>query len=254
MRRLLAGMMLIGLLWLPVVVAEPARPTKPVLAPFEAEYALFKDDIEVGIAERRLVALPEGRWRYESLAHATGFIALLVPDHIRETSTFRLHRRQLRPLEYRYDKTGGSEEEHYDVVFDWRGDETRYAHNGETFPLPGDAADLLGFQIDLMLRLRRGRKYVNFTLALKDGLQEYAFRRKGRETWPLSDGTLELLRIEQIPNERPERFTLWVAPSLDYLPVRIERRKNGKLTAFELRRYNGRLIERAEDEEEEEEP
>lgn len=221
------------------------------LANFSADYALFRDGNEVGIAERRLVTLPDGRRQFRSHAYATPPFSWFVSDHIHETSTFILRRKGLRPLRYRYDKTGGSEEEHFDVVFDWRGDVTRYMHSGEEYELPGDVADLLGFQIDLMLQLRRGRKYVNFTLALKDGLQEYAFRRRGLEHWQLRDGTLEVLRMEQIPNERPERFTLWVAPSLDYLPVRVERRKNDRVTAFELRRYNHRLIERVEDEDEE---
>ena len=48
-------------------------------------------------------------------------------------------------------------------------------------------------------------------------------------------GDLITLRVVRRKDERPSRLTLWSAPSLGYLPVRVDRREGDQLYRMELR-------------------
>ena len=61
----------------------------------------------------------------------------------------------------------------------------------------------------------------------RKNLTHYQFRFAGRETVKTPAGDFEAIKLERIDN--PDKLgLLWVAPSRDYLPVRIETRNGGK--------------------------
>ena len=230
-----------------LVLFIPALPVySDTLPAFTAQYALLKNGTEVGIAERSLKK-QNGQLVYASTAYATGLLSLFFSDRITEKSILS-DNAQLRPLEYRYDRTGGNKEEHYHVVFDWDKKQSQYKHDQTTHNLPDNIADLLSFQTKLMHEMASGKNTFHFQIALPKELREYRFRLAGEDTLELSSGKLKTLRIEQLSNGHEERFTLWMAPAYDYIPVHIERKKNKKVTELKLRKFNNKVIDEPLDE------
>lgn len=216
---------------LPVLSADLAP-----LQTFDAEYALLKDGYEIGIVDRKLQR-NSGKLLYTSSARTTGIMAVFVHDKIHESSHLQ-EMPALQPLEYKYSRRGGKKEERYHVLFDWKNNKTLYRHDDSSHTLKADAADLLSFQLQLMQLAASGEKLFHFHIALPEEVREYRFKTTGTETLEFNPSGITTLRIEQISDENSEHFTLWLAPRLGYVPVQIQRRKNGKLTELKLRRLN----------------
>lgn len=75
---------------------------------------------------------------------------------------------------------------------------------------------------------------ITLNLVNHDKTKPYRFGIKGRETVNTPAGPVETLRVERLDN--PKRAAhYWLAPSLDYVPVKIEQYKNDDLELRMLR-------------------
>jgi hypothetical protein len=55
-------------------------------------------------------------------------------------------------------------------------------------------------------------------------LKQYRYQAQGEEAIDTPLGTFDTLRIQRRKDDQPADYTLWLAPALDYLPLRIVRR------------------------------
>ncbi len=80
----------------------------------------------------------------------------------------------------------------------------------------------------LLSRAYEGDAGYRLTVVENGKLREYFARLLGHEALSGPDGPLETLVFEHQRNGSRRATTFWLAPSLDYLPVRIEQRKDDK--------------------------
>jgi len=217
---------------------------------FSASYALHYDDLRIGVMERRFTHNEEnGSGTFESNGKLTGLAALFRKDKITESSHWEINNDgQLRPVEYRYERTGGEKEKSVYHHFDWRNNKVISKTQDEKKELtvaPG-LLDKLLYQLAMM---ETENPEVGLEYDLIDGttLKKYQFDFKGEEELSTPMGKIKTLKFQRSrPNENPDntknkRSTiLWCAPSLHYLPIRVDTiDKKGHLTSIRIKEVAG---------------
>jgi uncharacterized protein DUF3108 len=95
--------------------------------------------------------------------------------------------------------------------------------------MPPGIEDDLSVQIALMVELLRGHTPEKFSLLGGDSVREYRYSRDGEETLTTPAGTLQtvIYRSEKQYSPRVTRF--WCAPSLGYIPLRVQQKRNDEI-------------------------
>lgn len=211
---------------------------------FTARYLVRSHGMTVGMTEWRLAPSGPGRYRYDSRREPRGILALLRGDVIVEHSEGRREPDDaLRPLHYRYERSGGKKDRKLSIDFAWdtatahivaRGDRWRLA-------LPEGTLDKLIYVLAIMRDLARGRADLTYTIADGGKLKHYVFRRDGGERIETALGTLQTVRLQRVHQIKTARTTtLWFAPSLHFLPVRIDHRdKKGTRVILDIESLTG---------------
>jgi len=203
--------------------AASARGAAEMTLPmFNAEYNLKRNGITLGISTRSLSMAKDGTYIYASTTRATGIIAWFVKDQIDEYSKWTFDGGRIRPLEYVYRRHGGSKTRDVNLKFDWQHHIVVNTIDGNPWrmQIPPDAQDKLVYQLSIMYDLMNGKKNLEYKLADGGKLKDYAFEIEGEEILNTALGKIKTVRIQRIGDRRDT--TVWCAPSLSYLPVRLE--------------------------------
>lgn len=215
-----------------------ARADAPPVREFTARYDFTANRALVARMERGLRANAGGGYTLTSKSEAAGMLSFLLSDNIDESSDWDFADDRPRPVKYQYHHTGRKQGARHAVLdFDWqKGVVTNRINNDPwTMKVPTGAQDKLLYQYTMMLDLQAGRKTLSYDIADGGELKRYRFERMGRETIDTPLGRLETEKLQRIHGSR--RTVIWCAATLDYLPVRIEQHKDGKVLTMEITEY-----------------
>ena len=206
------------------------------LRPFSVTYAVGNNLVTAGDATLELERDGE-RWRYSLATEPSGIFRLTGKGRIQETSLFGVEGEgdalALRPGTYTY-RQDDEARRAVDAAFDWETGSLEWTRRGE----PGAAeldppiVDRLSVTLVVMSALRRGEAEVPVRVFDNGRIKDVVFEDQGAETLETSLGELETRRVLRTNLDGSSRTTLtWFAPSLDYMPVKIEQLKRGDLVA-----------------------
>ena len=189
---------------------------------FNAEYSLKRNGVTLGTSTRSLSAAPDGVFVYASSTQAAGLIAWFVKDHIDEHSKWSFDGGRIRPIEYVYHRHGGSKTRLVKLNFDWQHLTVTNIIEDDHWrmEIPPDAQDKLVYQLAIMYDLMNGKKKLEYKIADGGKLKDYSFAIAGEEVLNTALGKLKTVRLQRIGDRRDT--TVWCAPQLSYLPVRLE--------------------------------
>jgi hypothetical protein len=179
---------------------------------FVANFVLKAFGTTVGRSEWRLLPLENNRFLWESRSRSAGAGALFHDVYVTERSESELFGPSFRPIAYHYDRYAGTTGRKVQVIFDWRDGVALNTAKGHTWRMP------------------RSMQY-----AIADGgrVKRYDMRVLGTETLETALGTLETLKIRRLRHAAYGEATLWCAPALGYLPVKLEHRdRDGRLVSM----------------------
>ena len=86
----------------------------------------------------------------------------------------------------------------------------------------------------LMVDVRAGKTNLAYTVADGGHLKTYRATVLGREEISTYLGTLQTVKVGSGLASGTRQTTLWLAPSLQYLPVQVERQDEGEVTRMTL--------------------
>ena len=218
-----------------LMLLAPAR-AEPVLHPFTAGYTLKREGINLGEATYTLRPAEKGTYLYESTTQASGILAWFIKDRIEEYSKWTYHGTQIRPLEYSSRRVGGKSDKRSTMRFDWEHNILIGDSNGRAWrlPLPPDVSDKLVYQLAIMRDLQTGKKPLQYTIADDGNLKDYKFEVLGEEALATELGRLHTIKIRRVNDKR--NTTVWCAPKLRYLPVRLDQtEKDGSELSMQIR-------------------
>lgn len=196
----------------------------PLPSSFTATYTVSRGNIAIGEMQRSLTPVENSQIKFESDMHATGFVAAFVKDELSESTLLSYQAEQIRPQLYTYNKTGGKKTRETRLVFDWKNNIVKniVAEKEWEMPLQPGAQDKLSYQLAIMQDLAQGKTEFEYPIADKKEFKIYRFKVIGNETLDTPMGSLETFKVQRVMESDEKTTTLWCAPSLQYLPVRIE--------------------------------
>lgn len=217
--------------------------------PFEIVYEIGNHLINAGTA--RLSLTRDGElWTYSLVTKPRGIIKLAGKGKINEVSTIVLQesdgKLQIQPQTYQYRQDEERRRE-VDATFDWSNGSVVHVYRGvvttETFETP--VIDRLSSTLLMMNALRNGFESVEIQVFDTGRIKGVTFTNDGKETLDTPLGDIETIRVTNKNTSGGSReTTTWFAPSLDYVPVKIEHRKRGELVArLNLQKLNNRVTD-----------
>ncbi len=222
---------------------------------FSAVYTLHYDDLRVGIMERHYIDKKDGTGTFESFGKLTGLAALFRKDQINESSRWEMKHGMLRPVVYKYEKTGGDKVKKEVHRFDWKKNTvTSVTDSGKNqLALKPGLLDKLLYQLAVM-QIEDPKAGLSYNLIDGTDLKNYQFEFMGEEELSTPMGKLKAFKFQRkrdnkkpkeqtndLTNKSAKRSTIiWCAPSLHYLPIRVDNiDKKGHLTSIVIKSVKG---------------
>jgi len=209
-------------------------------AAFVARYSVHHGFFPVGYAKLSYRESPPGRYEVSSVVKASGLAARFVHSSVTETSRGSVAGGDYRPSRYEYHRNGSDARDAV-VRFDWGSNRLISDVGGQAWShhLAAGTLDRMAMQLELMSALRTGLSAVTYRIADGGPPRTYRWRVQGVETIEVPAGRF---RVTKVAGTAPGRrdTTLWCAPALDYLPVRIQQRDASDGTAtMTLQHFSG---------------
>ncbi|RPI58330.1 MAG: DUF3108 domain-containing protein [Lysobacterales bacterium] len=232
-----------SILALLALAAQAAHGAEADVATYTATYRVVYKGKEAGTAEFGVRYLAEQDvYEFRSSVMAKGMLKLVRPNPAVERSQFRVDESGIRPVRFWYEDGSRSGEDNFEIAFDWqrRVATVSGAEARRELALPETALDRGSLQVALMRELAATGAVRTLRLADEDGIVEYEYTDNGTATMPTGLGIVATRVLTQQRVGSSRITSLWVAPELRFLPVRIEQRRDGEVqTAFELVNVKG---------------
>ena len=204
------------------------------IAPFEVVYEVGNNFISAGDA--RLTLSNEGDlWEYSLDIKPKGVFKLAGKGRIHEKSTFTLVESNgkafLHPQSYQYRQDDERRRE-VNASFDWENNTVTHEYRGETVTesFTDPLLDRLTATLLIMNALRHDFEKAELPVFDSARIKQVDFVNEGHEPLRTSQGKIDTIRVTNRNATGGSRETItWFAPSLDYLPVKIEHKKRGQL-------------------------
>ena len=224
------------LLFLP----HQATATLPFFKPFSASFSVSRGAIPLGELELEFDFGDDRRYTYHAHTQPGLLAGWFSGGEAVEESHGEITAERVIPQAYSYRETD-DEEDNAEVRFDWQALKAYTSSGGVTWAQEIDDGiqDRLSQQLMVRLELSRGKREVSYRVADGGKLKSYLFRVVEEEMLDTPLGELHCLKVERSKESRKPDYTIWFAPQLDYLPVRIERRRKGKRYKMELESLEG---------------
>lgn len=199
------------------------------LPEFDAVYDFERGRITIGETRLKLERTQDDIYRYTSESRAVGLISVFVDDVIREESIFHFDG-GFWPVSYNYRHLGSDKNRNESIAYDWTDRVARInyrGHESATDLAPG-MLDRFLLQLAITVDAQDGELRKQYRVI--DNARIMDFRVRGGETEKVRTpaGEFETLRVERVDDDRDKTLRLWLAPTLDYLPVRIEQEKRNE--------------------------
>lgn len=201
---------------------------------FNVRYDVSYNGMDVGSNNRSLIFSDKTHAVFTSIAIPEGLAALILKEIVTETSSLEITPSSIRPDKYTFKKDKKGKIEQYNLNFNWPNHEFFSSHENKTFHAPENTQDMLSFMLYIMQALQNNRSDFTLPIAAKNKLRVFEVTKTGEELLVLDSGKFNTLKIEHFDKDKKERFTLWCAPSLNYLPVKIVKLESDgdKITFF----------------------
>jgi Protein of unknown function (DUF3108) len=195
------------------------------LKPFEATFTWAWHGLTVAVSTLKLEQ-HDDVWVYTSKSEPRG-IGKVFSERPTQESTLRVTDGEVRPLHYKADDGTPSTKRDADVVFDWEHNHATGVYEDEKvdMPIQPGLQDDLSVQVALVVELLAGHQPERFRLIDKNTVREYHYTREGQESVATPFGNVDTIVFASQKAGSPRLTRFWCAPSLGYIPVRVEQTK-----------------------------
>ncbi len=220
------------------------------LKPFVATYMITAMGLEgINVTNSLSIGKPENKrsdkpaiseqkqaYHFKSYSMPIGLLAFKKDETRDEQSEGLIINGNIQPYSYNYLQIRDNKtRRHVELTFDWALKEVTNDHKHKKskwrMAIPQLTVDKLSYQLSLMLTLSNNPEN-NFSIRVADGgkLKEYFFEIMGEERVYTSLGSYKALKIQHQRYKKEKKITLWCAPELNFLPVKIIQEEVSKPT------------------------
>ncbi len=193
------------------------------LQSYSAEYRVSIGNLVIGRANITLNLSSDGRYRYRAYTAPVGLAAVFRKDEITEQSEGRIENDSIIPSRYLYTHKRPKRTRQVNLDFNWESGRVANQTAGSLWSMevPPGTQDKFSQQLALILALGRGDRAAEYQVADGGLLKSYRYTEVDRELISTESGEYQTIRLARNKDDRPSRATLWFAPDLNYLPVKI---------------------------------
>jgi hypothetical protein len=212
------------------------------LRPHVATYRVAFKGMQAGDLQLRLARESGDVWRYETRPQPSFLARMVVSASSIERGTFRLTPEGVQPLTYSLDDgTAQRGKEEAQLEYDRAAGRVRGYARGAPVDLelvPG-LQDPLSIRAAILVDLLRGSELGRYPMIDGGEVRTYVYRKAGTETLQTAVGTVDTVvytSAREGADARAKTWRYWYAPSLGWLPVRIQQIDKGQpRLSFEIR-------------------
>lgn len=203
------------------------------LAERSNKYEIEWNGIGLGVGTISLARETDGCYLFTSTTDPIALVRWTYGSP-REQSRFCIREGQLLPQQFEYSIEKRSKEG-FRMDFDWATKQVRTLKGGvvtdRDVPQPAYDRFLIREAVRLwVIQQQAGNApaEAEFTMVDDDRIKAYRFAVIGAETIDTPTGKIDTIRVDRTDSaKRPSHY--WLAPSLDYVPVKIEQLKKDKV-------------------------
>lgn len=209
---------------------QDSEQDKVEIAEFKATYRLKRGGFEVAEAVMEVRRMQEDIYRYTSHSEALGLLSVFVSDEIDEVSVFRATSEGVRPLSYTYRHKGSSKNRDEDITYDWTAGIAETNYRGEEGKVELEAGAVDRFLLPVVIGMETDLASFDEKVPIIDNgkVRYWHLAATGEEILKTPAGSFETIRIERVDKDIDKELRFWLAPKLNYLPVRIEQIKRNE--------------------------
>jgi Protein of unknown function (DUF3108) len=197
------------------------------LKPFDASYDWIWHNMTVAVSTLHLEQQGD-TWVYRAKSEPRG-IGRMFSERPLQESVLKVTNEGVRPISYKADDGTSATKRDANVQFDWEHNRVTGVYEDakvDMTPIPPGMQDDLSVQIALMVELLRGHTPDKFSLLSGNSVREYQYSRDGEETLTTPVGTIKTIIYKSTKQYSPRTTRFWCAPSLGYMPLRVQQKRN----------------------------
>jgi len=216
-----------------------AHADAPELHPYKATYAVSYRGIEAGTITMQLAkdANATNRYTFETRANPSVLARLVVGRDAVERTTVEVTPDGIRPIHWYLEDGKNGKDGDGDLTFDWANNKVTGEYEGKQVTLPTQAGlqDRLSIQVAVTAALVQGREPASIVMVNGDKTREYTYKRGATAQLETKVGKQETIVYESTRPGSNRVSKVWHSPSMQYLPLRAEQIRKGKVeTVMEI--------------------
>lgn len=218
---------LVGLLGATLAHAET-----PALQPYVATYAVSYRGLEAGTISMHLTHdAATNRYTYETRANPSMLARFVIGRDAVERTIVEPTDDGIRPLVWHLDDGKSGKDGDGDLKFDWSANKVTGEFEGKPVDLPTQPGlqDRLSIQLAVSAALVKGREPTSIIMVNGDRTREYTYARGATAEIDTKIGKQSTIIYESTRPNSNRVSKVWHAPELQFLPVRAEQIRKGKV-------------------------
>ena len=214
-------------------MTAPTLANAKTVQPSSANYSFTVEDKYKGTATRTL-SKSGNTWKYDVNARVAGVASAV------QSSTFTIIGNNVTPTQasttYKLLGMGRT----HKLNFHPRSNKVTSNYKGKTttMDMAQQAFDDLSLEVQIRQDLLNGKFSGNYYMAKKDKIEKTPFKKSGNTKVTVPAGTFDTVRVDRIHDDNSRSTSFWLAPSLNYLPVKVSQINDGKKMDLELTKVN----------------
>ncbi|HEY4713369.1 MAG TPA: DUF3108 domain-containing protein [Aquirhabdus sp.] len=200
--------------------------------PFQANYSFNIAGLLHGTATRTLT-VQDNIWSYSfkanvaSLATASEFSHFRIKDSKKNDNLSP----RIESLDHSYNFKFLTNKKKNSFKIDWDNKVVNSLNQkgNNTYPAQVGMLDMLDLELQVREDIKHKRLQPSYLLADDKGISKISFVHEGEEKVTTDAGTYDTVRIRLVQENQKRKTYFWLAPKLDYLPVKV-RQDDGNLS------------------------
>jgi len=224
--RSLSQILAFAALWAPMVTSVAAA--AEVIPAFDASYS-----VRYGILRGKMtlrLSHHDAGYLYETSLSPRGMVSWIRSGTIVERTVLETTNGTIRPLDYVSTDTIARPPRNTSYFFDRETGRVTGQYKTQLIDLPmrPGGHNRISGQVAIMLALKTGSNFSQFSIFDRGRWKDYEFKISGEKLVDTPSGSFDALEIRYASSDGAKSWSLYCAPSLNYMPVMIVYRENGK--------------------------
>lgn len=174
----------------------------------------------------------EGIYTYSLKTEPTGFWKLIANGSIHESTDFKVIDEIIKPMSYKLRDTIRRTPRESEITFDWINGVMRGFYKDRSIDLKIEPSILtrILLQIEIMHQKQSNTLKDKYSIFDRDKIKEIEISTSNRQkVISVPFGSYNVVEVSHQSKESNRINTLWLAPELDFIPIRMEQSEDNKL-------------------------